>query len=688
MPQLVSTTLLRGGLNLITPAIAMPSGSCIAAMNYEPEVRGYRRKSGYERFDGRPKPSEASYSVLYFDAGSTAVSEGDTITGVTSGAAAIALTDGVLESGTYGGADAAGYLVLYNVTGTFQDNEALQVSASTVCTANGTATFDGALNDTDATLWYRAAVADRRASISTVPGSGPVRGVWAYGSAVWAIRDNAGGTAGILHKATSSGWAAQDLGHKIEFDNGLTAYSEGETLTQGGVTATVRRVVLVSGTYSGGDAAGYMTITDISGGSFAAGAATTAAGAANLTGAEVANALPPGGRYHFENHNFRGAASEVRMYAVNGVGKGFEWDGSYFTEIRTGLTDALDKPTRVCEFSNHLFLFYSSGAVMHSGIGDPLSYSALDGAGEFTFGAEPTDVLTSASTSLVILGRGRVSYITGTSALDFVLSQIAADAGAIPWTAQMAGAPIYLDEAGIRRMDTTQAFGNWRMSTMSANVDPLIARKRAGGVEPVGALRNRAKDQYKLFYSDGTGLTLYMGRKDPEILPFEYPFTMTCCSVGSLDGGEEMLFAGSDDGYVYQLDVGTSHDGEAITAYVLMAFNSVGSPLQRKCFHKATLEVDAAPNTQLGMTAEYAYGSFDQPASSEQTFNLAGGGAFWNAGDYNRFYWSAPVQGLAEAYIGGVGRNCAIGVLSEATHEQPHTLNSLTLNFTYRGLVR
>ena len=689
MPQITSTVLLRGGLNLVTPAIAIPAGMCIAALNYDPNVRGYTRSSGYERFDGHPKPSEAAYWVINFDAGTVAIAASSIVTGATSGATGVALVTGVVETGTYGGSDAAGYVVLYGVTGTFQNNENLQVSAATVCVADGAGNINGALTDAAATAWSQAAIVAIRATIAAVPGSGAVRGVWAYGNSVWAIRDNAGATAADLFKSTGAGWAVQSLGEKVDFTTGTAAYVEGETLTKGGVTSVIRRVVLVSGTWAGGNAAGYLSISGRSGGNYTAGVATSASGSAALAGAESAYSLPAGGRYSFVNHNFFGAAASLRMYAANGVGKAFEWDGTYFTEIRSGLSGALDKPTRVTEFSNHLFLCYSSGEITNSGIGNPLSYTALSGAGSFTFGSEITDVITSASTSLVFFGRSRVSYLIGKDATDFQLIPLADDAGAIPWTAQSIGAPVYCDEAGIRRMDTTQAFGNWRMSTMSELVDPFLTVKRKTGISPVGALRNRAKDQYKLYYADGTGLTVYMGRKTPEIMPFEYPFTMSCCSVGSIgNDGEELLFAGASDGFVYQLDVGTSHDGVEIGAYILLPFNSVGSPTQRKRFHKASLEVDCGANTALALTAEYGYGSASQPASLEQAFSVTGGGALWGQGLWNVMYWDAPVQGLAEAYLEGVGRNCAIGILSDATYEDPHTLSSITFNFTYRGLVR
>ena len=57
-----------------------------------------------------------------------------------------------------------------------------------------------------------------------VTGSGPIRGVWDYNNVVYAFRDNAGGTACVMHKSTSTGWAvvttpALPAGGAYEFIN-------------------------------------------------------------------------------------------------------------------------------------------------------------------------------------------------------------------------------------------------------------------------------------------------------------------------------------------------------------------------------------------------------------------------------------------------------------------------------------
>jgi hypothetical protein len=51
----------RGGLNQTGSAVAVDPGNLIGALNFEAKVNGgYRRIDGYERFDGRRRPSDAT----------------------------------------------------------------------------------------------------------------------------------------------------------------------------------------------------------------------------------------------------------------------------------------------------------------------------------------------------------------------------------------------------------------------------------------------------------------------------------------------------------------------------------------------------------------------------------------------------------------------------------------------------
>jgi hypothetical protein len=114
----------------------------------------------------------------------------------------------------------------------------------------------------------------------------------------------------------------------------------------------------------------------------------------------------------------------------------------------------------------------------------------------------------------------------------------------------------------------------------------------------------------------------------------------------------------------------------------------VGAPTQNKRWHKATLEIDAAPNTNILVSAEFSYGDSNLPAAQDIAFAVRGGGGFWNEAFWNEFYWSSSVEGLAEAHLDGLGTNISVAVSGASTYEQPHTIHGLTLHFSPRALQR
>lgn len=679
-----------GGLDLVTPAIAKVGGHVIAAENYEPRPEGYRRTDGFERYDGHTQPSEATYYVLNFDAGTAAIAEGDTVTGATSSATGVALIAGVLESGSYAGSDGAGYLVLSEVSGTFQDNEDLQVSASTKCVADGAATEKGADNDTDNDTWLQDAIETARAAISTVPGVGDILGVWRYNSKNYAFRNATGGATAKMYVSSTSGWTECDLGNRIEFTSGgTTEIAEADTITgaTSGATAVVKRIQLTSGTWAGGDAAGWMILyTQV--GTFQAenlnvGASTNLA---TIAGDSTANTLQPSGRFEFITNNFYGSATTKRMYGVDGVSKGFEWDGSVFVPIHTGM--ATDTPTHVAAHRNHLFFSFDNGSVQHSGIGTPYVWTILSGAAEFGFGQEVTGLLSGVGGVMLIYGANKTSVLYGNDTSDWSLQTPLEENGAVEWTIQRPGKPVAFDGQGVTDMQTTQAYGDFRLGGLSANVYPWFRTKKKSNAYVTASMRVRDKNQYRLFWSDGSILAMDLNGKYPQYMPLNYGLTVKCASsVKDADGTEWLLF-GSTDGYVYRADKGTSFDGSEVQAFIRLPYNHLGSPTRNKRFLQAILELESAPGISIQIAPDFDYGDADQPTATDEDFDVAGGGGFWDEAIWNQFYWSAQVVGRASADINGIGANASLVISSAGTYEEPHTLNGITLHFSYRGLKK
>lgn len=191
---------LAGGVDQVTPTLSLPPGVLRDALNFEADFNGgYARISGYERFSGETQPSDKAYAMLRV-ANASLLPVGTTITGSTS--AAVSVVCGAVGNvlaitvPTGSTAPTGGYLV----------GENLLVSAAVV-----TSVVDNELTvqaDSQRDEAQLAAFArDRyRGLMSALPGSGPVLGVWVYKDVVYAFRNNTGGTAALMYKATSSGW--------------------------------------------------------------------------------------------------------------------------------------------------------------------------------------------------------------------------------------------------------------------------------------------------------------------------------------------------------------------------------------------------------------------------------------------------------------------------------------------------
>jgi len=188
--------LLKGGVDQVSPAISLAPGVCRDAINFECNVLGgYARIAGFERYDGRPSPSEQAYWTLSANPIAT-INVANTITGQTSGATAVVA---FVVTSPYG-------LVLTKLTGTFTNGENLQVGGVTKATAIGAEQRNGAPDSASDAKYAKYAADIFRADIQKVPGSGRVLGVWMYNDVKYAFRNNVGGTAALMYKATSTGW--------------------------------------------------------------------------------------------------------------------------------------------------------------------------------------------------------------------------------------------------------------------------------------------------------------------------------------------------------------------------------------------------------------------------------------------------------------------------------------------------
>lgn len=531
------------------------------------------------------------------------------------------------------------------------------------------------------------ALYDGSTSPAAVPGSGVIRGLHIFGSNRYAFRDNAGGTACVMYKATTSGWTKVNLGGYVKFDVGQNEISVGDTVlgATSGASAVVTYIVVQSGDWSTNDAAGYVHYTTVSGGPFINNEFLTvsAVNMARANGANAANTLPAGGFYEFVNTNFYGSSGTVAMYGCNGMGNAFTFDGTNFAFIYTGMTT--DTPNHIAEFKKHLFLSFPGGSVQHSSIGSPLEWSAVTGAAEIAVGDDVTGLSVEVGDILVIASRNKIHLLRGTSASDWNLQVFSSESGVIEKTMQRIGQTTYLDDRGLIRLSAAQEYGDFASAAFSANFEPILEGYLAHGVKCSCILRE--KGQYRIFFGNNKALICTFDNKFLGATALDYDVTVEAVTSGEVAGVEYAYF-GDEDGNVYQMDTGTSFNGEEILSLLRPQYYHHKTPARWKRFRRLLIEAEATSNVTFSIIPDFTYSDEDVPRAVTEDYSMYGGAGYWEVSAFESFNWSVPVSPSLPARIDGIGVNMSPLFYHSSSTEESFTLYGHVVEYDMRGGVR
>lgn len=671
MPQtkvLPDVAVIGGGMDIVGSPMFIKSGRTRLTYNYEYETSGgVARLYGIEPFDGQPSPSSAVYVYMECSETIAGISLGDTVTGATSGATGkVIYLSGAL-------------IGLTRVTGSFE-TEDLEVSGTPEATVSSLSpAIDGFLDNTLSKL----AADDYQADITQVPGSGPVRGLAFLNGIGYAWRDNAGATEMALHKQSAAGWVAVTMPHQISFTAGSTAYAEASALTQGGTTATVLRVVLESGTWAGGTAAGRLIVSAPSGGVFSAGAAA-GGGVCTLSGASALIALSPGGRVRYDAYTFTAALADKRLYGCDGVNPEFEFDGAVYVPITTGM--GAIRATAVRCHKNHLFYAYR-GSLQNSAIGNPYVWSAVFGAAELGTGDDITNLLSvggaTDAAALFVACRNALFVLYGTSSADWQMTPLSRISGAMADSAQDIGGVVALDTPGVVRYPASQNFGNFDWDTVSMDIQP-IARDQ----ECACSVYVPGRFKYRIFFADGTAISgLPIGKGQFAWSVINYGRNILFAETAEIDGVARTFYA-DDAGWVYEADKGRSFAGDVIPYAIKLQPLYQRNPMLEKTYRQMQLEVQAGSACTLYTSGEFG-GAEEANGATEQTASPQyGSGLFYDLGNYDQSYWDTLAVSRKTMPLEGYGTSASISIAGQADNELSHTVFAVTVLYTPRKISR
>lgn len=671
---------LAGGLDQVTPTLSLGSGYARRAINFECSVTGgYTRIAGYERYDGRPAPTDAKYLVLEGTITDDVV-VGDMVKGSKTGYTGEVI---LIHNGA---------IVLTRCTGLFDEHEDLLKGSVRVMVIDKVSVSANGQLDAKCTLLAQNAY---RRDIQPVPGSGVVRGVSYYNGSVYAWRDSADGKTMNVYKDSPNGWVQLNLGTNIGFKDAQSEIKKGDKIYDpvGKGLATVIEVGLTSGSWKDKTADGVLTITTPTY-PIPVGAKIEIGGVETFTTSTASTAvkLKPGGRVSTCIANFKGYSENAVLYGADGVNPAFEIyeDGTY-VQVITGTPG--ENPQLVVAHQNHLFLSFSD-SIIHSAIGNPHNFDPNAGAGEIVVISPITEWLVNTGNqstgALTIYTKNETYVLYGTSSANWSLAPFNIGSGARMFTGQNMVDSYVLDDRGVMAMATSLNYGNFDSASLTLNIRDFIQNRRNIAT---GSCINREKSQYRVFFADGTGLylTIVNGKKVGAI-PVLFPDVVNCIVEGEKPDGSETSFFGSDNGFVYRLDVGGSFDGNEIFAGFELVYNAVKSPQILKRFRKASLEMNGGGYAEFDFGYSLSYGSGflgqSNPGQKGQHYVADLRAAFYDSLIFDHFLWDRGENAPVDIGLTGTAENISFRVISNSNLYTPFTINTILVNYSLRRGLR
>jgi hypothetical protein len=571
-----------------------------------------------------------------------------------------------------------------------------------------------------------------RTTIMPVPGNGPILGIANREGFIGAVRNNLTDTNSLMYRGDPTGWSDPIPGAMIlYFENGIDTAAEYPGPLAGqyvrgsvsGATAKIVDITTISGSWintaQGRDAYGVMTLNNIVLGGGSADFTDTdlltvesplgtplTSTADIVDGSYVEFLLEPDGSYEFINARFAELIDNQRElvpFFTNGVNFPVYYDGAELVPIlSTYLPDSQGVyATHVTAFKNRLWLAYPDGRLWYSEVNNPLGWDTALGAGEIYMEDEITGMEVAPGDALVIFGRDSLQIIKSIYDSDLSGGNTAANyafykesfskrSGAYSKSIQrLLGEIYFLDDRGLTTLSAVDTYGDFGHSSVSKNVQKTIAAKRN---LITATTVQRASNQYRLFFSDNTGLyfTFDLEKKIKGVTEVKFENKVRVITEGETASGDILIAFGSEedelgDAYVYLMDSGTSFDGNIIETKLSTAFYAYGSATNWKRFHKATIETQSEKGLIFKGRPDFNYRNQNVPRSIEESYVSTGLGGVWGQDAWGFFTYGSGEVVTPILYLSGYGNNMSMNISTEDKHRSPHVINSLIVEYSIVG---
>ena len=398
-----------------------------------------------------------------------------------------------------------------------------------------------------------------------------------------------------------------------------------------------------------------------------------------------------GGKARHVSHSISGAEKTI---FVDGANYPVEFDGSVNSLTALDSSSDLLAVAHVAVFKGTAF--YAKGGMIY--FSAPLSvgdFSVANGAGSINAGSDVTG-LTVFRDQLIVFTQNTIKRITGTTAADFVVTPITDRIGCVNGdTIQEVGGDImYLAPDGIRLLSATDRIGDFGLDIAS---DPIAKDtfNFLNSTANYSSVLLREKAQYRIFaYVDseqpetakGLIATKFVSQGGSGIGWSTTSGIKAYTSDSAYIGNSEVILFANTDGYIYQMESGSSFDGEPIDAIYESPYMPISDPQVRKTLYKMTLYAEPTGSMELDVNIKYDFdiktgNGIIQPPTDVIT---SSGTAIFLYGSTDATFGTATFGGqLDNVYnlnLVGSGKTVAIRIEDNSTNPT-FTLDTALLEF-------
>ncbi len=342
---------------------------------------------------------------------------------------------------------------------------------------------------------------------------------------------------------------------------------------------------------------------------------------------------------------------------------------------------------------DRLYLVYKNSLHI-SGIGSPLRFDgSVDNSDVIVFPSEIKGIKPLKDGVVAIFLERSIEFLKGAVSSQYLLD------GGTGWSWEKSvfteninnvyntqvnglGDVYYTSRQGISSLRATDIFGGFEANSLSEKINRTVLSKvKSGSV--IGSVIVQDDAQYKIFFDDGTGfsLTIDEDRSIKGAIPFDLGFNVTC--VG--DGDNDEVFVADDSYYVYELNKGTSANGDYLDSSFQTSYYSYNSPTYWKRLQSLLFEITADNYQQIGITVFFSYDRGDIPDDTQTFKFMRQSGDVWSLSLPTVASYSNTPLAVPKYYSYGNGANFSIKVDVSNKYFDQHIIHNFIAEIVMLG---